>query len=94
MSLKEIPLMVDPFGLVIVTVIVVVAVPPTTTVEGLNEFAIVSGSACARAARGMQDSTRKNIKSMGCIAAVPGSRLACMNVAPWVGREIGRCRYQ
>ena len=34
MSLKVIPLTVNAFGLVIVTVIVVVAVPPTDTLEG------------------------------------------------------------
>jgi hypothetical protein len=38
------PLTEKAFGLVIVTVIVVVDVPPTTTVEGLNDFDIVSGS--------------------------------------------------
>src|SRR5690242_11651991 len=37
-----------PFGLVIVTVIVVVAVPPTDTLEGLNDFDIVRGSPWAR----------------------------------------------
>jgi hypothetical protein len=36
------------FGLVIVTVIVVVAVPPTVTLEGLNDFDIVRGSLWAR----------------------------------------------
>src|SRR5262245_11888978 len=42
-SLKAIPFTVKAFGLVIVTVIVVVEVPPTTTVDGLKLFDIVSG---------------------------------------------------
>ena len=42
MSLKEIPVTVKLFGLVIVTVMVVVWLPPTATVDGLNPFAIVS----------------------------------------------------
>src|ERR1041385_1712287 len=42
------PLTEAPFGLVIVTVIVVVDVPPTGTVEGLNDFDIVRGNPWAR----------------------------------------------
>jgi hypothetical protein len=39
---------VKAFGFVMVTVIVVVAVPPTATLEGLNDFDIVRGNAWAR----------------------------------------------
>jgi hypothetical protein len=42
------PVTVDAFGFVIVTVIVVVDVPPTGTVEGVNDFDIVRGNAWAR----------------------------------------------
>ena len=38
------PETVNAFGFVIVTVIVVVEFPPTSTVDGLKFFAIVSGT--------------------------------------------------
>jgi len=42
------PLTEEAFGLVIVTVIVVVDVPPTGTVDGLNDFDIVRGTPWAK----------------------------------------------
>jgi hypothetical protein len=76
------PVTEAPFGLVIVTVIVVVDVPPSGTVEGVNDFDIVRGNAraksCgAKAARTRVKSTARRIadivRLLNCVASIAGS---------------------
>jgi hypothetical protein len=81
-SLKVIPLTDDAFGLVIVTVIVVVATPPTGTVEGVNDFDIVSATCAisegAQAKMTRVEGTKRRSASIGSAPSIAfGTSIAC-----------------